>query len=153
MMHASRPHTVTAIAESVTDSAIAALADKLSRYSWTLCTGFRLGDLLFLNDATSADGAQEYAVLRATPNADGTHTQIESITCSWLATPQLCSLLRGLYGLDPLEPAPESHARVVVATSASALRAALGSPIGRTALDMGRYPLQPHPIGVCSRCA
>lgn len=53
----------------------------LSEYSWTTCCGFRLGDYLFLNDSTGADGAQEYAVAKL--NEDGSATQIESITFGW----------------------------------------------------------------------
>lgn len=53
------------------------LVDKLVDQSWTLCTAFSLGDLVFANDAFSEDGAQEYAVVR-----DG--RQIESITFSWI---------------------------------------------------------------------
>jgi hypothetical protein len=54
------------------------LADKLAEHSWTLCTGFRCGDVYWLNDATSEDGAQEYAIVRV---AD--LVQIDSITASW----------------------------------------------------------------------
>ena len=50
------------------------LAEKLTNYTWTLCTGFKLGDYYFLNDSTSENGAQEYAVLKDTGE------QIESIT-------------------------------------------------------------------------
>jgi len=53
------------------------LAEKLTNYTWTLCTGFKLGDYYFLNDSTSENGAQEYAVLKDTGE------QIESITFSW----------------------------------------------------------------------
>ena len=53
------------------------LAEKLTHYTWTLCTGFKLGDYYFLNDSTSENGAQEYAVLKDTGE------QIESITFSW----------------------------------------------------------------------
>jgi hypothetical protein len=31
--------------------------------SWTLCSAFEFAGLLFLNDSTSEDGAQEYAVI------------------------------------------------------------------------------------------
>lgn len=63
----------------ISDVATAAeLAEMLTQHSWTLCSGFRLGHLLFLNDATSEDGAQEYCVVR---EADG--ATVESITMSW----------------------------------------------------------------------
>ena len=53
------------------------LAEKLTE-TWTLCTGFRLDGLLFLNDSTSEDGAQEYAVVRESDSI-----QLESITFGW----------------------------------------------------------------------
>jgi len=60
------------------------LAEKLIDYTWCLCTGFQLEDsldTLFLNDSTSEDGAQEYAVLR---HLQGTWFQVESITFGWI---------------------------------------------------------------------
>jgi hypothetical protein len=53
------------------------LANKLVNYTWTLCAGFKLGDYYFLNDSTSENGAQEYAVLQSSGR------QIESITFGW----------------------------------------------------------------------
>jgi hypothetical protein len=55
------------------------LAQILVNYSWCMCNGFRLKHLVFLNDAFSADGAQEYAVFD-----ERTGRQIESLTCSWM---------------------------------------------------------------------
>jgi hypothetical protein len=54
------------------------LPSKLVNHTWTLCSAFRCGPLLFLNDATHEDGAGEYAVIR-----EATGEQIESITFSW----------------------------------------------------------------------
>lgn len=65
MIHANH---VFQIAEEVTD--IAALAESLTQYTWTLCTAFKLvvspgaEPLFFLNDSFSENGAQEYAVVR-----------------------------------------------------------------------------------------
>jgi len=60
-----------------------ALARKLAGGgSWTPCTGFRCGKVLWLCDATGPDGAQEYAIVRE----EGLR-QIESITASW-CTPE-----------------------------------------------------------------
>jgi len=53
------------------------LAERLDDTTWTLCTGFRIGDVLFVNDSTGPDGAQEYAAL----DEQG---QFESITFSWI---------------------------------------------------------------------
>ncbi|HBJ80730.1 hypothetical protein [Pseudothermotoga sp.] len=54
------------------------LAEKLTGYVWTLCTGFRYKGYLFLNDSFSENSAQEYGVIK-----ESTWTQIESITFSW----------------------------------------------------------------------
>jgi len=54
------------------------LAKKLTEMTWCPCNGFRLGDYLFLNDSTSPDGAQEYAVIH-----EPSSCQCESITFSW----------------------------------------------------------------------
>jgi len=64
------------------------LARDLTEQTWTLCTGFELEGYLFLNDSTSENGAQEYAVVLPLP--DGAYVQIESITFGW------CSFERGL---------------------------------------------------------
>lgn len=58
------------------------LAENLSTpgRTWCLCAAFRYKGLLFLNDAFSEDGAQEYAVVRESDNQ-----QIESITFSWIS--------------------------------------------------------------------
>lgn len=63
-------------------SHIESLARDLTQFTWTCCTAFLLGDYIFANDSTSADGAQEYAVLRD-PGAEHPFVQIESITFSW----------------------------------------------------------------------
>ena len=54
------------------------LAEKLTKMTWCCCQGFRLGDYLFLNDSTSEDGAQEYAVIH-----EPSSRQCESITFGW----------------------------------------------------------------------
>ena len=61
------------------------LAEKLTQHTWTLCTGFYVAghpEYLFLNDATSEDGAAEMAVVKGGLYATKRH-QIESITFSW----------------------------------------------------------------------
>jgi hypothetical protein len=70
MFHRGRTHRVAEIETA------AELAERLVEHTWTLCTGFRHGGLLWLNDSTGPDGAQEFAVVR-----EG--RQIESITFSW----------------------------------------------------------------------
>lgn len=77
------------------------LADKLANYSWCGCQAFAIADYLLLNDATCADGAQEFAVVKRIPQGDGTFAdrQIESITASWMSQDRilefLCRMLTG----------------------------------------------------------
>jgi hypothetical protein len=49
---------------SVADAKDAETLARDLRRTWVLCTGFRLGGYLFLNDSTSEDAIQEYAVVR-----------------------------------------------------------------------------------------
>jgi hypothetical protein len=69
------------------------LAAKLTGTTWTCCTAFALEGYLWLNDATSPDGGQEFAVLqRVGPN--GCPRQIESITFSWCDEQQALEYIR-----------------------------------------------------------
>jgi len=85
LLHSKRRFSLTDV------DCVAELAEKLSQRTWTLCTGFRFrsarGDLLFLNDSTSEDGAQEYAVIRGA-------YQIESITFGWCSVERSVQLIR-----------------------------------------------------------
>lgn len=74
-MHDTRVWCVTPV-ESAEE-----LARKLTGMTWCCCTAFAIDLYIWLNDATSPDGAQEYAVLRK--EEDGSLVQIESITFSW----------------------------------------------------------------------
>ncbi len=59
------------------------------KHTWTLCTGFRLGGYLFLNDSTSEDAIQEYAVVR-----ERDLVQIESITFGWCSPEKALEYVR-----------------------------------------------------------
>lgn len=72
MMHRNRRWMVTDMADA------SDLGYEISRVEWTLCTGFRCNGFLWLNDSTSEDAIQEYAVVRESDMA-----QIESITVGW----------------------------------------------------------------------
>ena len=76
MFHKKRiwglPHKVESLEE---------LAEKLTEYTWTLCTTFEHQNYLYLNDSTSEDGAQEYAIVKRN---DSGFSQIESITFGWI---------------------------------------------------------------------
>lgn len=90
MLHTRRIWTVGNI-QSEED-----LAALLVDHTWCTCNGFRLKGYLFLNDATCADGAQEYAVIQ-----ESTGAQIESITfsrCSYYRALELiCEIVAGRY--------------------------------------------------------
>lgn len=76
MVHEDRRFVV-----SVVDSP-ESLARKLTKYDWTVCTGFSVagrGDVLFLNDSF-AGGGSEYAIVAR--DSDGNWRQVESITFS-----------------------------------------------------------------------
>jgi len=68
-----------------------ALADKLTLNSWCCCTGFQYGGVLFLNDAFSEDGAQEYAIVHA-----DTLEQFESITFGWMERDAIAASVRSM---------------------------------------------------------
>ena len=91
MLHTQRRFGVTEIVWPDT------LAELLTEHTWTTCTAFRLGDLVFANDSTSADGAQEYAVVLH-------GRQIESITFGWCdraaALAYIGALVAGTLGGD-----------------------------------------------------
>ena len=65
------------------------LAEELTSITWTLCTGFRLQGLLFLNDSFSEDHSQEYAVIR-----ESDRCQLESITFGWCDKPKAISCIK-----------------------------------------------------------
>ena len=71
------------------------LAEKLKKYTWTLCSGFRYNGYLFLNDSLSEDGAQEYGVIKET-----TGKQVETVTFSWCDYDQALQLIRKIIGGD-----------------------------------------------------
>jgi hypothetical protein len=72
MIHTSRRYRIVDVASA------AELAEKLTQHSWCGCNGFRLGAFLYLNDAFSENGAQEFAVVRESDGA-----QVDSVTFSW----------------------------------------------------------------------
>lgn len=85
MMHFNRVWSVREIASA--DE----LAEKLSSLTWCCCQAFSIGNYLWLNDATSEDGAQEYAVLKR----EGDRLiQIESITMSWMNRAEILDCIR-----------------------------------------------------------
>lgn len=59
------------------------LAEKLTNHTWTRCTGFELHGYLFLNDSSSEDGPQEYAVLKKSTAPGRPCLQVETIPFGW----------------------------------------------------------------------
>jgi hypothetical protein len=92
MMHHNRCFKVQSVATTTE------LANKLTQYTWTLCSAFelRVGGqcLTFYNDSTSEDGAQEYAVYR---QGVGFSVQIESITFGWCSEARALELIERLF--------------------------------------------------------
>jgi hypothetical protein len=71
------------------------LADMLTQRTFTLCSGFFVAGhdaYLFLNDATSEDGAGEYGACKRL--GDERFVQIESITFSWMDAPRALEMIR-----------------------------------------------------------
>lgn len=99
MMHIKRVWQVAEV-ESAEE-----LARMLTEQTCVLCSGFNVREhpgYLFLNDATSADGAQEYAVIKGGVRAER-HVQIESITFSWCTYGRVLQHIRhALSGQDDL---------------------------------------------------
>jgi len=106
----------------VKDLPIESLATELQRCTWCCCSGFRAGGMLWLNDATSPDGAQEYAVIRESDGA-----QVESVTVSWCKPEELQAYI-DQYAAELATMAP-----------------LLGRPLKESSLSHG-----PHPCAHCA---
>jgi hypothetical protein len=85
MLHRARTWTIATV------NSAESLAEILTQHTWCCCNGFRLEDYLFVNDATCADGAQEYAVLK---QCGERYQQIESLTFSWMTQEQALDIIR-----------------------------------------------------------
>lgn len=165
MMHKRRTWSVRKVAT------IEELSDLLGNHSWTGCTGFEHDGLLFLSDATGGDGAQEYGVVRVTDLR-----QVESLTVSWMfddclratrqggkrdyeaATRAFSEKLGGIIAHAKGEgppPSQQGEREVVVATSATELRTALGGkPVSEWDSGIRREQLEePQAHGRCHLCA
>jgi hypothetical protein len=115
MFHSNRVWCVSPV-DSAED-----LARKLTEVTWCCCTGFEFGGYLWLNDSTSPDGAQEYAVLKR--NGDhGKPVQIESITFGWCDQAKALEYIRQTLAgkddvndfrreVDPVLQTPDQHRR------------------------------------------
>jgi hypothetical protein len=81
MMHSHRIYRVVDRVHGELFSTPPELARILRDHVWCTCNGFRIEHLVFLNDSTGPDGAQEYAVFDTRSGK-----QIESLTVSWYAS-------------------------------------------------------------------
>ena len=83
MLHPEREFAIISI------ESLDKLALILTGSTWTLCTGFEHQGLLFLNDSTREDDAQEYAVIKDGP-------QVDSITFGGCSEKQAAGCIRRL---------------------------------------------------------
>ena len=85
------------------------LSRMLTETTRCCCNAFWIGDYIWLNDSTSSDSAQEYAVLKS--QADHSLVQIESITFGWMNFDEgLASIKQTLAGdFDRLEWSKPIH--------------------------------------------
>jgi hypothetical protein len=89
MMHTRRRWSIAEVGSAEE------LANLLTAHTWTLCAAFLVAGTpyVFLNDATSEDGAQEYGALKVT--GEGRFVQVESITFSWCTEERALEHSRG----------------------------------------------------------
>ena len=79
------------------------LAEKLTQFDWTSCQAFLLGEVLYANDSTGPDGAQEYGVIevRSRTGEAVEGIQFESVTFGWIEEPRALELIESY--ADPEE--------------------------------------------------
>lgn len=88
MMHYRRRYSVREYSD------LNELAEALTSMTWCECNAFKWKRLVLANDSTSADGAQEYAVIM-------NDQQVESLTVSWM---DKASLIRALERIESGDP-------------------------------------------------
>jgi hypothetical protein len=108
MVHDKRVFRVKHYDESQLDE----LAQKIRGTTWTLCTGFEFGGVMFLNDSFSEDGAQEYAAIIPDKTNPQVGIQVESITFGWVReVAQAAQYIRDcVHYVDHMEEAPVQKA-------------------------------------------
>jgi hypothetical protein len=82
MMHKNRRYCLGSYTQ------IDLLVEQLKEHSWTLCTAFRLGNIILANDSIHEDSLQEYAMLEVLEErnqaGDMLVRSFESLTVSWI---------------------------------------------------------------------
>jgi len=79
------------VVRPVPKSEAAKLAEDLTQMTWCGCSGFEFAGFYLLNDSTSADGAQEYAIVRK-----ANLKQVESVTFGWMSVKRALEYLQSL---------------------------------------------------------
>jgi hypothetical protein len=123
------------------------LAEKLFETTWCSCDAFDFGGIVFVNDSTCPDGAQEFAVIVTNHPGSRDGRQTDSITFGWMKTVDevFAAIVRAV--------SDDNHN---VATKGGVL--ANGAPAtivlgARTALHKApTVRLNAHPNGYCSFC-
>ena len=101
MLHISPQNTTRRAYNIKLCTADEMLSDLVHTKTWTLCTGWRVGETLYLNDSTSEDGAQEYAVLRVQPGAGRlVAKQFESVTFGWMTLEEIEDFIEQTWNAD-----------------------------------------------------
>jgi hypothetical protein len=103
MMHAHRAHVI------VNFDTFEEVAVKLTETTWCPCNGFKVQKLILLNDATSPDGAQEYAVF----HESDPELQIESLTVSWFESAERLAATLQRLNDDPTTGVAMGHYRIL----------------------------------------
>jgi len=131
------------------------LADKLLNHSWCGCCGFEWDGFLWLNDSTSSDAAQEYAVVRKLVDRSDEYRQVESITVSWCNQQQLLEHIRQIYHgeqASPVESSLVESGPVVFTRSATDFFRALGVEGGLSETVVHPCIETPTEHGRCDHC-
>lgn len=120
------------------------LAMRLLDTTWTLCTGWRLGDIAFVNDSTSEDGVAEYAVLRVDGYNPRMGLEIGSISVGFLANDPP-ALVEQIVGAVLDSPRALVRTRGHIATVLSVFR----DPETAPQRPLNRHPNRPNSCPLC----
>src|SRR5680860_624005 len=84
--------------KDVTELTPEAFAKLLTEYSWTSCSAWIRGNVAYLNDSASEDGAFEVAIVDVSESSatEITGRQIESITFGWIDAERAADYIRQL---------------------------------------------------------
>lgn len=99
MVHKDRIFAITEV------ETLEKLAGMVTEYTWTLCSGFKCGNVILLNDSFSENGCQEYVLVLETPEG---LIEAESITVSWCSPERLVEIIeetiKNPFSRKPFDP-------------------------------------------------